>query len=53
MRFLEALELTVVAIGRCVASPLWAKLPLSLGRSVELIPLCLVKPYVSRGVSAE
>jgi transposase len=47
--FFEKLAPTVIAIEACGASPHWARLLQSFGRTVKLIAPQLVKPYVKRG----
>ncbi len=49
MRYFEKLPPTLVAIESCGSSHHWARLLLSFGHDVKLIPPQYVKPYVKRG----
>ena len=49
IRYFEKLPPTLVAIESCGSSHHWARLLLSFGHDVKLIPPQYVKPYVKRG----
>jgi len=49
IRYFERLPPTLVAIEACASSHHWARLLVSFGHKVRLIPPQYVKPYVKRG----
>lgn len=49
IRFFEKLPPALIAIEACGSSHHWARLLVSFGHEVKLIPLQYVKPYVKRG----